>query len=308
MKQTTNHILLIKPQCFQYNEQTKDSNVFQLQSVENKQEILSKAIQEFEQVATALQNAGITVTVIEDTLHPEKPDAIFPNNWVSFHERGLVVLYPMMAKNRRWERRMEILEVLRQTYQINNIIDLSYFEEDYKYLEGTGSIILDRKYQKAYACLSPRTNKDVLYKFCEEIKYTPIFFFALDVNRKEIYHTNVMMCIGTHFAVVCLSSISDEQDKKNLIYELNKSGREIIDIDFNQVKNFAGNMLELKDEKGCPIIVLSQTALASLHQEQINKLQEYGQLIPLNVNTVEKVGGGSIRCMIAEIFLPLKPQ
>lgn len=306
MKQTTNHILLVKPLCFQFNVQTKETNAFQVQSVENKQELFENAIHEFEQVAEILQQKGVSVNVIDDTLHPEKPDAIFPNNWVSFHERGEVILYPMMAENRRLEKRIDILEKLKQSYQISKIIDLSYFEEENKFLEGTGSIILDRKYQKAYACLSPRTNKDVLYKFCETIKYSPIFFYALDENKKEIYHTNVMMCLGIHFAVVCLSSIHDEQDKKNLIYELKKSGREIIDIDIHQVKNFAGNMIELIDGEGNPIIVLSQTAMKSLHAQQISSLQKHGQLVPVNVNTIEMVGGGSIRCMIAEIFLPLK--
>lgn len=304
--QSTNTILLIKPCCFQYNTETESSNLFQQQLVENKEDIIQKAILEFTNFAQQLINIGINVTIIDDTSAPEKPDAVFPNNWISFHENGKIVLYPMLAENRRIERRQEIIDEIGDKFNIKQIIDLTYFEKEAKFLEGTGSVILDRANSKAYACLSPRTNKEVLYKFCEEIGYLPIFFYSLDENKNEIYHTNVMMCLGSHFAVVCLSSISDEQDKKNLIYELTKSNREIIDIDYTQVKNFAGNMLELKDIEGNPIIVLSQTAMNCLTSNQIESLKKYGDLLPLNVNTIEKIGGGSVRCMIAEIFLTKK--
>lgn len=304
--QTTNTILLIKPYCFQYNTETESSNLFQQQLVENKEDIIQKAILEFTNFAQQLINIGINVTIIDDTSAPEKPDAVFPNNWISFHENGKIVLYPMLAENRRIERRQEIIDEIGDKFNIKQIIDLTYFEKEAKFLEGTGSVILDRVNSKAYACLSPRTNKEVLYKFCEEIGYLPIFFYSLDENKNEIYHTNVMMCLGSHFAVVCLSSISDEQDKKNLIYELTNSNREIIDIDYTQVKNFAGNMLELKGSEGNSIIVLSQTAMNCLTSSQIESLKKYGDLLPLNVNTIEKIGGGSVRCMIAEIFLTKK--
>ncbi len=303
---STNSILLIKPSNFQFNQQTESSNLFQQQLLESKEDIIKKAQNEFNLLAQELEQKGIDVTIIQDSNEPQKPDAVFPNNWISFHENGEIVLYPMMAENRRLERRTEIIDQLSLKFIINQTIDLSYFEQDSKFLEGTGSVILDRKYQKAFASLSPRTNKEVLYQLCEEIGYLPIFFSALDEGGNEIYHTNVMMCLGTDFAVVCLSSISDEQDKKNLIYELEKGGREIIDIDFTQMKNFAGNMLELKDNEGKPLIILSQSAHNSLHESQISKLQKHGKLIPINVNTIETVGGGSVRCMIAEIFLPLK--
>ncbi len=304
--QTTNNILLIKPCCFQYNTETESSNLFQQQLVENKEDIIEKAILEFTNFAQQLINNGINVTIIDDTSAPEKPDAVFPNNWISFHENGKIVLYPMLAENRRIERRQEIIDEIGDKFNIKQIIDLTYFEKEAKFLEGTGSVILDRVNSKAYACLSPRTNKEVLYQFCEEIGYLPIFFYSLDENKNEIYHTNVMKCIGTYFDVVCLSSISDEQDKKNLIYELTKSNREIIDIDYTQVKNFAGNMLELKGSEGNSIIVLSQTAMNCLTSSQIESLKKYGDLLPLNVNTIEKIGGGSVRCMIAEIFLTKK--
>lgn len=303
---TTNSILLIKPQCFQFNKETQVSNLFQKQIVENIETILAKAQDEFQAFAQLLIENGIDVTKIDDTSEPQKPDAVFPNNWISFHENGTIILYPMMAENRRIERRPDIINQLSQKFIINQAIDLTYFEQEAKFLEGTGSVVLDRKNKKAYACLSPRTNKEVLYQLCEEIDYLPVFFFALDENEVEIYHTNVMMCLGNYFAVVCLASIKDEQEKKNLIYELEKSGREIIDIDFNQMRNFAGNMLELKDNEGNPLIILSQTAIESLNEFQISKLQKHGKLIPINVNTIETVGGGSVRCMIAEIFLPLK--
>lgn len=304
--QSTDSILLIKPSCFQFNTETESSNLFQEQLLESKEDIMQKAIEEFNQLAQLLEHNGIDVTIIEDSKEPQKPDAVFPNNWISFHDNGKIILYPMLAENRRVERRQEIIEQLSQKFIINQTIDFSYYEQESKFLEGTGSVILDRKNKKAYACLSPRTNKELLFKLCEELDYLPIFFYSFDEGGNEIYHTNVMMCLGTHFAVVCLSSIQNEKDKKDLIYEIEKSNKEIIDIDFNQVKCFAGNMLELKNKKGNSIIVLSQSAYSSLNQNQISRLQKHGKLLPLLVNTIEKVGGGSVRCMIAEIFLPKK--
>ncbi len=304
--QTTNSIFLIKPCCFQYNFETEISNSFQQQLPVNKSDITLKAINEFNNFALELENNGLDITIIDDTTLPEKPDAVFPNNWISTHENGKLILYPMLAENRRIERRQEIIDQLNQKFVINQITDLTYFEKESKFLEGTGSVILDRIYQKAFACLSPRTHKEVFYKFCEEIGFLPVWFFALDENKNEMYHTNVVMCLGTHFAVVYLASISDEQNKKNLINEIKKSNREIIDIDFNQVKNFAGNMLELKNKDGEPLIVLSQTAYNCLNSNQINAIKKYGKLLPLKVDTIEKIGGGSVRCMIAEIFLTKK--
>lgn len=304
--QTTNSILLIKPCCFQYNFETEFSNYFQHQLPENKLDITLKAINEFNNFALELENNGIDITIIDDTTLPEKPDAVFPNNWISTHENGKVILYPMLAENRRIERRQEIIDHIKQRFVINQITDLTYFEKESKFLEGTGSVILDRIYQKAFACLSPRTDKEVFFKFCEEIGFLPVWFFSLDENKNEIYHTNVVMCLGTHFAVVCLASINDEQNKKNLINKIKKSNREIIDIDFNQVKNFAGNMLELKNKDGEPLIVLSQTAYNCLHLNQIDAIKKYGKLLSLKVDTIEKIGGGSVRCMIAEIFLTKK--
>jgi hypothetical protein len=304
--QTTNSILLIRPNCFQYNAETENTNLFQQQLADNKENITKKAIEEFNIFAQLLINNGIDVIIINDTPKPEKPDAVFPNNWISFHENGKIILYPMMAENRRVERRYDIIEQLEHQFFVNQIKDLSHFEQEFKYLEGTGSVVFDRINKKAFACLSPRTNKEILYKLCDEIEYQPVCFQALDDNGNEIYHTNVMMCLGTYFAVVCLATIKDEQDKKNLIDELEKSKKEIIDIDVEQMKNFAGNMLELQDNKGKALIVLSQTALICLKTNQLNTLKKYGELLPLNVSTIEKIGGGSVRCMIAEIFLNKK--
>jgi hypothetical protein len=303
--QVTSNILLIKPANFNFNTQTESSNVFQ-NKIKEEQEILEKKVLvEFEQLAETLIKNGVNVSVFNDTPFPIKPDAIFPNNWVTFHADGRVVLYPMFAPNRQLERRMDIIEELKNTFLISEIIDLSENEKNNKFLEGTGSIVFDHLSRKAYACISPRTNKDLFIDLCAQLNYEPISFYSFDEKGKEIYHTNVMLCIGEKFAVVCLESVTSIEERRFLENSLISSARQIIDIDFTQMKHFAGNMLQLKSDKNKSILVLSQTAFDSLNYNQQNELNKYCKLLPLNIKTIETIGGGSARCMIAEIFLPL---
>ncbi len=302
--QSTNNILLVRPATFSFNKETAISNAFQINLNESAEIIKEKKLAEFDAFVKTLKNKGVKVTVVEDTLTPEKPDAIFPNNWVSFHADGSVILYPMNAENRQHERRLDIIDLLKKDFKVTNILNLSHYEKEGKYLEGTGSIIFDHLNKKAYACLSPRTDKDLLIKVCEYLNYEPIYFFSLDEKGKEIYHTNVMMCIAENFAVICLDSISNPIEKEKLIKNLSETGHQIIDISFEQMKNFAGNMLELKGSDNKKILALSQSAFDSLSVNQKEEIEKFCELVPLNIKTIETIGGGSARCMIAEIFLP----
>ena len=244
------------------------------------------------------------IRVVEDTDLPRKPDAIFPNNWVSFHEDGTVVLYPMCAENRRSERRMEIIEALGTEFRIEKIVDLSHFENEGRFLEGTGSIMFDHENKIAYACLSPRTDAALFDEVSQTLGYTPISFRAVDAKGRAIYHTNVMMCIGVGFAVICLESIENAEEKETVVESLKRSGLEIIDISFEQMNKFAGNMLEVSGKNGKVFLVQSQRAFDSLRKEQIAVLEKYCELLPIPIPTIETIGGGSARCMMAEIFLP----
>jgi len=302
--QSTNHILMIRPANFAGNEQTAASNHFQ-QVTGTGDHIHQQALREFDQLKNSLFAAGITVNVIDDTPQPIKPDAVFPNNWISFHADGAVVLYPMMAPNRRIERRVDILERLSERgYHINNLIDLSLHEAANQFLEGTGSLVLDRVHRMAYACLSPRTDVEVLGEFAQRLDYELVVFNAVDVNQQAIYHTNVLMCVGSRFAVLCVDAINKEE-RKGVLHALQSTGHEIIDIALQQMQSFAGNMLELQNNRGESIIVASQTAIDSLLPAQRSQLELLGgQLIVASIPTIEQQGGGSVRCMIAEIFLP----
>lgn len=305
MKQTTSTILLIKPAHFTFNLQTAASNSFQQSVLKTETEIMQEVLLEFENFATTLTHKGIDVIVENDTEKPIKPDAIFPNNWISFHSDGTIVLYPMFAKNRRLERRMEIVERIKQQFHFSKIIDLSHYEKEGKFLEGTGSIVFDHVNSTAYACLSPRTNKELFEQYCKMIQYKPIYFYALDHSGKEIYHTNVMMCIAEKFAVVCLDSISNNEEKKQVADNLTASGHELIPISLQQMNQFAGNMLSLNTSSMQPILIMSQSAYNSLTNEQILVIEQHTEIIPMQINTIETIGGGSARCMIAEIFKPL---
>jgi hypothetical protein len=299
--QTTSQIFLIRPSSFSYNIQTAESNVFQHNLNESKNTIHQKALLEFDEFVLKLKSKGLNVEVFDDSPNPVKPDAIFPNNWVSIHANSTMILYPLCTVNRRPERRSEIINKLKRQYQITNLIDLSVYEKEGKFLEGTGSIVFDHKSKIAYACLSARTDK-ILFEYCAKIlDYKAISFYAYDENKIEIYHTNVMMNIGDGFAVICLDSISNTTERKVVSQSLIQSGHEIIDIHFEQVNNFAGNMLALS-AKNDQILVLSKKAIDCLSLEQIKKLEKYCTLVPVSIPTIETVGGGSARCMICEIF------
>ncbi len=309
MEQTTNSILMIRPINFRMNEQTAVNNYYQkviddlLPGTVN-----AKAQQEFDAYVEKLRTIGVNVIVVNDNEDNDTPDSIFPNNWVSFHEHGTVGLYPMFADNRRFERREDILDTLEeQGFIINNIIDYTSAEEEAIFLEGTGSLLLDRINRKAYCALSPRADEDLCIEFCEDFEYTPVVFTANQtVNglRKAIYHTNVMMCLGETFAVICLSSIDDKKERKNVINHLKGDHKEIIDITEEQVNNFAGNMLQVKGMNNERYLIMSQAAYDSLTEDQIKRLEVHTKILSSSLNTIEACGGGSARCMMAEVFLP----
>ncbi|MEO7212458.1 arginine deiminase-related protein [Mucilaginibacter sp.] len=302
MSQSTNHLLMIRPVNFGFNAQTAESNAFQIQQADQ-QAVQHKALQEFDGFVAMLHQNGVDVTVIEDTPEPHTPDSIFPNNWISVHDTGDVILYPMQAENRRLERREDIISHLEENFKATHLVDLSRFETKNQFLEGTGSMVLDRENKIAYACLSPRTDAEVLQAFCDYTGYKAITFDAFDQNHKAIYHTNVLMCIGSRFAVICRDSITDAAEKETVIQSLTATGKQIIDITFTQMNGFAGNMLEVKNATGETLIVMSQTAYASLSEEQRTALNKFGKLIYADINTIETNGGGSARCMMAEVHM-----
>jgi len=294
---------MIRPVNFGFNEQTADSNTFQNRNAEQ-QQVQDKALKEFDSMVNVLRKNGVEVIVVDDTMNPHTPDSIFPNNWVSFHQDGTVFLYPMMAENRRLERREDIIMDLEDEFSIKHVIDLSRFEHEHKFLEGTGSMVLDRENKIAYACLSPRTDKDVLDLFCLESGYKPVLFHAVDENGMDIYHTNVLMCIGSRFAVICLDSIQDENEKNSVTSVLKLTHKDIIAISFNQMNHFAGNMLEVQSKSGESLVVMSKSAWDSLNYEQRAILSSFSKPVYLDISTIENIGGGSARCMMAEVHLP----
>lgn len=303
LNQSTTSILMVRPSNFGVNIQTSETNYFQKELKElSPEQIKNKALKEFDDMVEILKSKGVDVNVINDTAVPVKPDAVFPNNWISFHPDGKVILYPMLTPNRLAEIRPDIIDSLKTKFEISETIDFSKEHYNEKYMEGTGSIIFDHVNKVAYACLSPRTDKDLFVKVSDYLGYKPVYFHSYDKDNKEIYHTNVMMCIGSQFAVVCLSSITDKNEKQLLVDSLTKSGHQIIDITFEQLNNFAGNMLELKTKDHKTILAMSQSAYNSLNQNQKKGLEKYSELVPLSINTIETIGGGSVRCMIAEIF------
>lgn len=310
MQQTTNTILMVRPIHFRMNEQTAVNNYYQ-KVIDNvlPEAVNAKAQQEFDVFVEKLQTVGVNVIVVHDTMEPNTPDSIFPNNWISFHQNGTIVLYPMFAENRRLERREDILDLLEEKgFEINQIVDYTDAETESVFLEGTGSLLLDRVHRKAYCALSPRANEDLLIEFCEDFEYTPVVFTAhqtVNGERKAIYHTNVMMCLGETFAVICLSSIDDKKERKNVIKHLKEDGKEIIDITEAQVNCFAGNMLQVKGANNELYLVMSQSAYHSLTNSQLQALKKHNKAIVYSsLDTIEACGGGSARCMMAEVFLP----
>ena len=309
MRQSTNSILMIRPNNFGFNEETANDNHYQ-----NKEFFESNsnenAQKEFDNMVKNLKQNGISVHVFQDDDINYTPDSIFPNNWISFHENGDIGLYPMYAKNRRLERRPEVLEFLEeQGFGIENIVDYSGAESENKFLEGTGSMILDRENRIAYCSISNRSNEDLFIDFCEDFEFTPVLFNSYQSvgdERLPIYHTNVMMCVTMSYVVICLDAIDDKKQRKNVCEFIKKSEKELINISENQVEKFAGNMLELLNDKGESVLVMSKSAENSLSENQKNTITNYSKIISSDINTIELCGGGSARCMMAEIFLPKK--
>ncbi|WP_291722200.1 citrulline utilization hydrolase CtlX [Bernardetia sp.] len=309
-QQSTSTLMMIRPVKFMFNEQTAVNNYYQKAIAGlSESEIQSKAITEFDQFVEKLRTKKINVIVIEDTLTPSTPDSIFPNNWVSFHSDGKVGLYPMFAENRRLERRPDILEKLQsqEGLKIKNVIDFSDYEAEGLFLEGTGSMILDRPNKLVYAAISVRTDEKVLEDFCEKFGYTAIKFTAnqtVDGKRLPIYHTNVMMCVADEFAILCADSIDDLEERKNVIESLEKTGKKIIEISEEQKHHFAGNMLQVNGTDGKSYLVMSAAAHQSLNESQVERIEKYCEILSSSLDTIEALGGGSARCMMAEVFLP----
>lgn len=307
MRQITNHILMIRPAHFGYNEETAKNNAFQTKTEAiDFSNLEATARQEFDQMVELLQSKGINVMVIEDTDQPVKPDAVFPNNWISFHENSSIITYPMYAKNRRIERREDIIEKVGQHFNIKNRYSFEFYEDEDLFLEGTGSMILDRPSKIVYACLSPRTDATLIDKFNVLMGYRSCIFRSVDRSGKDIYHTNVMMALGEDFVVICLESIPDEDSRKELRSLFENTGKQIIEINYAQMEAFAGNMLEVLGSNDKRYLVMSRTAYDSLTNEQIQTLSALTNILAVPIPNIEKHGGGSVRCMMAEIFLPEK--
>jgi hypothetical protein len=304
--QTTSHILMIRPVNFGYNAETAVNNAFQVQSYEHN--IQQMARQEFDDFVAILQDNGVDITVIEDTLIPHTPDSIFPNNWISFHSDGTLMLYPMFATNRRAERKKHVLERIQEKFVVNKKVDLSNYEAKNEFLEGTGSMVLDRENRIAYACISPRTDEKVLTDFCTRMKYTPVVFNATDGNGYAIYHTNVLMCVADKYVVICLESVSDPLQNKLVAETIIDSKKKIIPITLHQVDHFAGNMLQVENKTGEKLLIMSTQAFESLTNGQVEELGTYNRIIHSPLTTIETNGGGSARCMMAEVYLPLATQ
>jgi hypothetical protein len=308
MKQLTNHILMIRPAQFRMNEQTAVNNYFQASAGISPEEVVKKSQEEFDAYVSVLREKGVQVTVVQDTEDPDTPDALFPNNWVSFHQDATVALYPMFAENRRLERREAVLEILEEDgFIIDQVMDYTAAEDSGIFLEGTGSLILDRVHKKAYCALSSRADEELFIEFCEDFEYTPVIFTAnqtVNGSRLPIYHTNVMMCLAETFAVICLDSIDDKKERKAVLNHLKEDGKEIIAISEAQMHSFAGNMLQVLGSEEAPYLVMSSTAYKSLTPDQLSKIEQHCEIIHADLSTIETCGGGSARCMMAEVFLP----
>jgi hypothetical protein len=306
--QSAGSVLMVRPARFACNPQTAASNAFQHRPLAG-DDLQAAALQEFAVLADALGRAGVEVLIAPDSDQPAKPDAIFPNNWVSFHRDGTVALYPMLAPNRRWERRDEILELIvcKGAFRVSRTVDLTHRETEEKFLEGTGSVVLDRTHRVAYACCSPRTDLDVLGEFAQQLDYELMTFDAMDSGGRAIYHTNVLLSIGTGFAVICGDSIANAAHRAAVFSKLSSTGHDIVDITQEQMAHFAANVLELASP-AAKLIALSTTALGSLNRTQRGMLEAHASLVPVSIPTIERVGGGGVRCMLAEIHLPKRAE
>ncbi|MGK6353309.1 citrulline utilization hydrolase CtlX [Parapedobacter sp. DT-150] len=298
-------LLMIRPVQFGYNEQTAVNNAFQVQTAERAEETQRKAVQEFDAFVEKLRKHDIDVVVVQDTAHPHTPDSIFPNNWMSFHEDGTMVLYPMFAANRRLERKQSVLDAVANRFIIRHRIDYTMNETTGVFLEGTGSMVLDRVAKVAYACRSPRTDEALFLDFCKQLEYRPVIFDAKDDKGMPVYHTNVMMCLADQYAVIHLACMT-EADRIRVVDALEGSGKVVVPITWTQLMAFAGNMLQVENKRGKRYLVMSSRAYESLRPEQIAQLEAFNPIIHSPLETIEQHGGGSARCMMAEVFLPLK--
>ena len=294
-------ILMVRPFQFYFNQQTAANNFFQSNiNIENANEL---AIAEFDAMVEKLRAHQIKVNVVQDTKDPSTPDSIFPNNWVSTHTNGTVCLYPMFAENRRAERKSTVINFLQSNYKIENTLDLTDLEKEGKFLEGTGSMVLDHQNKIAYGCLSERLDKNAFNEWCDKMQFKPIAFKAVDYKAQPIYHTNVLMCMANQFVVICLESIPNELEKQIVLECFKKSNKEVIEISQDQLNHFAGNMLQVFDTNEKPHLIMSEQAYNSLKPEQVKNLEKYNPILPISIPTIEALGGGSTRCMMAEIYL-----
>lgn len=308
MNQAPSSIFMVRPEHFGYNPQTAQSNTFQIsKKIDSSNELKKSAITQFDQFVEKIRSHGIKVHVFHSPKHMKLPDAVFPNNWVTFHENGTVVLYPMLAENRRLERRLDVIDKIGETFTINEVIDLSVEEANNLILEGSGSIVFDHKNMIAYANESPRTHKMLFDRICQKLGCRQVFFNATDEDGIDIFHTNVMMMIGDGYSVICIKSIRESQ-RAHVVNTLKSAGLEIIDISHHQMKAFAGNMIQLQSEDGQKYLVMSDSAYYALDENQKKALLKYNQIIHADVSTIENVGGGSARCMIAGIHLQKRQQ
>jgi hypothetical protein len=294
-------ILMVRPYQFYFNQQTAANNFFQSNiNIENANEL---AIAEFDAMVEKLRAHQIKVNVVQDTKDPSTPDSIFPNNWVSTHTNGTLCLYPMYAENRRAERKSSVIEFLQSNYKIENTLDLTDLEKEGIFLEGTGSMVLDHQNKIAYGCLSERLDKNAFNEWCDKMQFKPITFKALDDKAQPIYHTNVLMCMANQFVVICSDSIPNEQERQMLLDSFARTNKEVIEISQDQLNHFAGNMLQVFDITEKPHLIMSEQAYKSLHTAQLKSLEKYNPLLPISIPTIEALGGGSTRCMMAEIYL-----
>lgn len=302
--------MMVRPASFQFNHQTAQSNEFQNEITKmSKKQILSKAREEFDEMISELNDKGIEVEIIDDSEFPEKPDAIFPNNWISMSHQSIMTIFPMKNENRRLEKRVDIIERIKKKYHVDRLIDLSEYESQDRALEGTGSIVFDHNDHVAYACLSPRTDEEIFKNYCHQINYKPVVFHSYDSNGTLIYHTNVVMCVGSGYVVIGGKSIAKIDEKNTLYSQFKKSGLEVVELDDSQLlQNFAGNMLQVQGENDNLYLVMSKRAFGSLKDSQKEKLSKYVDLLPVSIDIIETIGGGSARCMMAEIFLTSKEK
>ena len=298
--QTTDTVLMVSPVAFGFNEETAVNNAFSKEGEEDNIPELARA--ESDAYIELLRANGVNVIAVEDTLEPHTPDSVFPNNWFSTHDDGTLVLYPMFAANRRLERKPAVIDAIKENFDIKRTVDLTHYEDEGLFLEGTGSMVFDRVNKIAYACESPRTSEVVLDDFCSQMGYSPVLFHAEDASGTEIYHTNVLMHVGSEIAVICMEAITDPEENAMVRESLESTGKTIVEISFDQMNHFAGNMLEVKNTDGEPCLIMSRAAYDSLTEEQIAFLESKLKLITPSLSCIEENGGGSARCMVAEIY------